>query len=102
MIQPPPEGAITPAATVISRSLFRKYVGLFIAVICVGLISPGPFEIWFSYHEHEKTLVRMHREQAETAALKIGHFIKEIEDQIGWVTQLRAASAPRAISAARS
>src|SRR5205807_5724912 len=70
------------------RPLFRKYVGLFFAVICVALISPGPFEIWFSYQEHENSLIRMQREQAETAALKIGQFIKEIEDQIGWVTQL--------------
>ena len=57
-------------------------------MIFVGLISPGPFEIWFSYHEHESSLAHVQRDQAETAALKIGHFIKEIEDQIGWVTQL--------------
>ena len=34
------------------------------------------------------SLIRIQREQAEAAAAKIGQFIKEIEGQIGWTTQL--------------
>ena len=72
----------------ISGPLFRKYVGLFLAVVCVALLSNGLFEIIFSYREHTDALVRIQREQAEGAAEKIGHFVKEIENQIGWTTQL--------------
>jgi len=68
--------------------LFRKYIALFLSVVCVLLISNGLFEIWFSYSEHRDALIRIQREQADAAAAKIGQFIKEIESQIGWTTQL--------------
>jgi signal transduction histidine kinase len=68
--------------------LFRKYVGLFLAVVCVALLSNGLFEIMFSYREHTDALIRIQHEQAEGASEKIAHFIKEIENQIGWTTQL--------------
>jgi hypothetical protein len=68
--------------------LFRKYVGLFLAVVCVALLTNGLSEIWFSYQEHKASLIRIQREQAEAAAAKIGQFIKEIESQVGWTTQL--------------
>jgi len=51
--------------------LFRKYVGLFMAVVCVALLTNGLPEIWFSYQEHKASLVRIQREQAEAAAAKI-------------------------------
>jgi signal transduction histidine kinase len=69
-------------------SLFRKYIGLFLAVVCVALLTNGLSEIWFSYQEHKAALIRIQREQAEAAAAKIGQFIKEIESQVGWTTQL--------------
>jgi signal transduction histidine kinase len=68
--------------------LFRKYIGLFLAVVCVALLTSGLSEVWFSYQEHKASLIRIQREQAEAAAAKIGQFIKEIESQIGWTTQL--------------
>ena len=68
--------------------LFRKYVALFVAVVCVALISNGAFEVWFLYQEHKTSLIRIQREQADAAAGKIARFIKEIESQIGWTTQL--------------
>src|ERR1700682_3161797 len=72
----------------ISGPLFRKYVALFLAVVCVALLSNGVFEIWFSYQEHKVSLIRIQHEPAEAAAAKIGQFIKEIESQVGWTTQL--------------
>jgi signal transduction histidine kinase len=68
--------------------LFRKYVALFVAVVCVALLANGMFEIWFSYQEHKSSLVRIQREQADAAAAKVGQFIKEIVSQVGWTTQL--------------
>src|SRR5438132_7006585 len=72
----------------ISGPLFRKYVALFLAVVCVALITNGAFEVWFSYQEHKASLIRIQREQAEAASAKIGQFIREIESQVGWTTQL--------------
>jgi hypothetical protein len=72
----------------ISGPLFWKYVGLFLAVVCVSLLGHGLFEIIISYREHTDALIRSQREQAEGAAEKIGLFIKEIESQMGWTTHL--------------
>src|ERR1700726_5030774 len=68
--------------------LFLKYVVLFFAVVLVALITNGAFEVWFSYQEYKSSLIRIQREQAEAAAAKIGQFVREIEAQVGWTTQL--------------
>src|SRR5438105_12346254 len=74
--------------TKIRSRLFAKYVALFVAVVGVALASNGLFEVFFYYREHKASLIRIQREQAEAAAAKIGQFIKEIESQLGWTTQL--------------
>src|ERR1700687_6074523 len=83
-----PRGSPADTAPEGYRKQFRKYVALFLAVVCVALLSSGLSEVWFSYQEHRAALIRIQREQAEAAAAKIGQFIKEIESQIGWTTQL--------------
>src|SRR4051794_11238095 len=79
-----------PAAsgTKVRARLFAKYVALFVAVVGVALLSNGIFEVFFYYREHKASLIRIQHEQAEAAAAKIGQFIKEIESQLGWTTQL--------------
>jgi signal transduction histidine kinase/CheY-like chemotaxis protein len=72
----------------INGPLFRKYVALFVAVVSVVLLANGLFEIAFAYREQKASLIRIQREQAEAAAAKIGQFVKEIESQVGWTTQL--------------
>jgi signal transduction histidine kinase len=72
----------------ISGPLFRKYIALFLAVVCVVLLANGLFEIGFFYRDHRSSLIRVQHEQAERAAAKIGQFIREIESQVGWTTQL--------------
>jgi signal transduction histidine kinase len=83
--------SVTVAATGPPKArgrLFFKYVALFVAVVSLALIAVGLPEIWLSYQEHKDALIRIQREQAEAAAAKIGQFVKEIEGQIGWTTQL--------------
>src|SRR5512133_4039661 len=70
------------------RRLFSKYVSLFVAVVSIALLSNGIFDVLFYYQENKASLIRIQREQAEAAAAKIGQFIKEIESQLGWTTQL--------------
>src|ERR1700720_3294625 len=88
----PPVGGVAPVAgmsgTKFRSRLFTKYVALFVAVVAVALLSNGIFEVYFYYREHKAALIRIQYAQAEAAAAKIGQFIKEIESQLGWTTQL--------------
>ena len=84
----PQQAAARAPVTKTRRRLFTKYVALFVAVVCVALLSNGIFDVFFYYQEHKASLIRIQREQAEAAAAKIGQFIKEIESQLGWTTQL--------------
>jgi signal transduction histidine kinase len=77
-----------PSGARIRTRLFTKYVALFVAVVAVALLSNGIFEVFFYYREHKAALIRIQHEQAEAAAAKIGQFVKEIESQLGWTTQL--------------
>ena len=96
-----PEGRTLAAAPVVNAApaaarsgarvrsrLFTKYVALFVAVVAVALLSNGIFEVFFYYREHKAALIRIQHEQAEAAAAKISQFVKEIESQLGWTTQL--------------
>src|SRR5215813_13630227 len=84
----PQQVAAEAPVTKTRRRLFTKYVVLFVAVVCIALLSNGIFDVFFYYQEHKASLIRIQREQAEAAAAKIGQFIKEIESQLGWTTQL--------------
>jgi signal transduction histidine kinase len=93
-----------PTGTKVRSRLFTKYVALFVAVVGVALLSNGIFEVFFYYREHKAALIRIQHEQAEAAAAKIGQFIKEIESQVGWTTQLPWSTAsldPRRFDALR-
>jgi two-component system NtrC family sensor kinase len=72
----------------ISGPLVRKYIVLFLAVVFVVLLTNSLLEIGFFYRDHKSLLIRAQREQAQAAAAKIGQFIREIESQVGWTTQL--------------
>ncbi len=64
--------------------LFRKYVLVFVAVIGGMLIVRGLIELYISYRDNKAALVRLQKEKAATAAVRIEQFIREIEGQVGW------------------
>jgi C4-dicarboxylate-specific signal transduction histidine kinase len=68
--------------------LFRKYVGLFVAGVLLALLPNGLLDIWFQYQSQSSALVRIQREQALAAGAEIEQFVKQIQDQVGWTTQL--------------
>jgi signal transduction histidine kinase/CheY-like chemotaxis protein len=68
--------------------LFRKYVTLFVLAVGTALLASGVIATWISYRDHTASLVRIQHQQAEAAAGKIGQFIRDIQAQIGWTTQL--------------
>jgi signal transduction histidine kinase len=91
LARPPAEDAVSTTAFPGRRDrsrLFLKYVALFVAVVAVALLSNGIFEVFFYYREHKNSLIRIQHEQAVAAAAKISQFVKEIENQLGWTTQL--------------
>ena len=66
--------------------LFRKYLASLLVVVCVALIANGALDAWFSYQEQKRLLIAVQRVEADAAATKIGEFINQIEDQIGWLS----------------
>ena len=77
-------GGVPPHAR--SGRLFRKYATIFLAIVCLALVTNGAFDMWFSYQELKGLLIQIQREQAESAASKISQFVEEIEAQLAWVT----------------
>ena len=75
------------------RRLFWKYVVFFSLLVTGALLANGLIEIYFSYQENKEALAAVQREKAQAAATRIELFILEIERQMGWVTQPRAAAA---------
>ena len=75
------------------RRLFWKYVVFFTLLVTGALLASGLIEIYFSYQENKAALATLQREKAQGAAARIEGFITEIERQMGWVTQPRAAAA---------
>src|SRR5262249_39403962 len=49
---PRPAAAEAPV-TKTRRRLFTKYVALFVAVVCIALVSNGVFDVLFYYQEHK-------------------------------------------------
>ncbi len=68
--------------------LFLKYVALFVAVVCLALVSNDLVQLRFSIRDYTAMSRRIQQGQAEIAAAKIGQFVTEIEDQIGWIAHL--------------
>jgi signal transduction histidine kinase/CheY-like chemotaxis protein len=77
-----------PPAPPPRRSLLRKYVLSFLAVVGIPLLGYTVVSVWYAAEEHRSTLAEVQRANAETAAFRITQFIKEIEGQLRWGTHL--------------
>jgi len=69
-----------------TRSLFRKYAALLVALVGGALIVNAAIEMYYSYGESREALIAVQREKAQGAAAVIEQFVKEIESQVGWAT----------------
>jgi len=74
------------------RRLFWKYTIFFALLVTGALLASGITELYFSYQENKAALVALQREKALAAASQIEGYIKEIERQMGWVTQPQRAA----------
>jgi signal transduction histidine kinase len=73
------------------RSLYRKYVVYFVALMSTALIVSGLAGLHFTYEESKAGRLNLQREKAEAAASRIQSYVQEIERQLGW---MRLAPAP--------
>jgi signal transduction histidine kinase len=67
-----------------TRSLFRKYAALLVALVGGSLIISAAIEMYYSYWQNREALSAVQREKALGAAAVIEQFVKEIENQVGW------------------
>lgn len=72
----------------VKSGLFRKYVVLIGIAFGALLMSSSLVETWFTAREHREALQSIQREQADAAATRMALFFREIEGQLGWMTQL--------------
>ena len=71
-----------------SGRLFRKYVVVLLLLVGGVLIASSLVELYFSYRETQRTIVRVERAKAVAAATSIEQFLREIEQQVRETTRL--------------
>jgi signal transduction histidine kinase len=81
--------------------LLRKYVFVIVGLVAGALVASGLVEIYFSYEENRNALVALQREKALGAASRIEGFMRDIERQIGWTTQLSLVAPAEALEQRR-
>jgi len=84
--------------------LFRKYLLVFLLLVGGLLTVASAVDLWFSYRENQRALVKVEREKALAAAETIERFIQEIEHHVRSTTRAIAddpsVAAPRRRDAA--
>jgi signal transduction histidine kinase len=81
--------------------LFRRYVVPVVAVVCWAILVSGALGIWFSYRDDMETLAQLQGEKAASAALRIEHFVRDIERQLAWTTHPQPVTGPAALEQRR-
>ena len=81
---------IAPRAARRSRprraGLFLKYFAFIGLLVSVGLVASGAIGLYFSYQETRTSIESLQREKALTAAVRIEHFLGDVQSQLSWTT----------------
>jgi signal transduction histidine kinase len=67
--------------------LFRKYVIVLLILVGGVLMASSLVELYFSYRETQRAIVRVARANAAAAASRIEQFLREVEDQVRETTR---------------
>ncbi len=67
--------------------LLRKYVVVLLVLVGGVLMASSLVELYFSYRETQRAIVRVERAKAVAAAARIEQFLKEIEQQVRETTR---------------
>jgi signal transduction histidine kinase len=76
------------------RGLFLKYVVLFVGLVTGVLVINAVLDLYFVYQDNRRASIEVQKEKAEAAAQRIESFVREIERQLGLVTQAQWAALP--------
>jgi signal transduction histidine kinase len=76
------------------RGLFLKYVVLFVGLVTGVLVINAALDLYFVYQDNRRASIEVQKEKAEAAAQRIESFVRNIENQIGWVTQAQWSGLP--------
>ncbi|MGH2405927.1 MAG: HAMP domain-containing protein, partial [bacterium] len=72
------------AATPPRGDIFRRYVIIFVGVVCGVLLASSLVTMYFGDQESRRGIFLIQQEKAQAAALRIEQFVKEIEGQLWW------------------
>ncbi len=67
--------------------LFRKYVVVLLVLVGGVLMASSLLELYFSYRETQRAIVRVERAKAVAAAARIEQFLKDVEVQVRETTR---------------
>ena len=81
--------------------LFQKYFAFIVLLVSGGLVASGAIGLYFSYQETRNSLMSLQREKALTAAVRIEHFLRDIESQLGWTALPHVAPSRDAMDSRR-
>jgi signal transduction histidine kinase len=76
------------------RGLFLKYVVLFVGLVTGVLVINAALDLYFVYQDNRRASIEVQKEKAEAASQRIESFVRNIENQIGWVTQAQWSGLP--------
>ena len=69
-------------ATPFQGRLFRKYVVVLLLLVGGVLMASSLVELYFSYRQTQRAIVRVERANAVAAASRIEQFLTEVEEQV--------------------
>jgi len=75
------------------RTLFRKYLVVLLLLVGGVLVAASATELYFTYQEAKRALVRIEREKALAAAERIDRFVKDVEHRVRATTRAIADDA---------
>src|SRR5262244_2268493 len=67
--------------------LFRKYVVVLLVLVGGVLVASSLVDLYFSYRETQRAILRVERAKAVAAAAGIEQFLKEVEQQVRETTR---------------
>jgi class 3 adenylate cyclase len=86
------------------RTLFGKYFLALFAAVGIPLLVGGALEAWLGYRDQREQLSRLVRAEARGAAAQIESFVRNIDDQLGWMVHFPwtpGSEEPRRVDALR-
>ncbi|MBV9569071.1 MAG: HAMP domain-containing protein, partial [Hyphomicrobiales bacterium] len=74
--------------------LTLKLAAALVGLVVLVLLVNGAINMWLSYGEAKSAALGVQQEKAQAAAQRVGEFVGEIENQIGWTTRLEWSRVP--------